>query len=319
MQIQHLLEKHAAAIVEGSMYDLLHRGAGDLFDPTLGHLGLLYSDRGVEILRDTYCRYIEAAHAYQFPILLFTPTWRANQERMEASPLGKKNFNHDAAQFLSRLKRDAVERTGATVLIGGLLGCKNDCYRPQEALSAPEAALFHKPQVQALGNTDVDFVFASTLPSSEEALGIAIAASATGKPYILSFVLDSHGALLDGISLVEAMRKIDSRAPVMPLGYFVNCVHPEAVRVGLTKNPDHIDFIHQRLLGVQGNTSKVEAAKLDTLTGLQTEDPTTFAKETLSLREALGVRCFGGCCGTSPEHISEIARLLSLQRLDTAE
>ena len=57
------------------------------------------------------------------------------------------------------------------------MACKGDAYRPEEALSKEEAALFHREQAEALAQSGVDFIKAATLPAFSEAYGIASATS----------------------------------------------------------------------------------------------------------------------------------------------
>ncbi|ESP92381.1 hypothetical protein PL2TA16_04503, partial [Pseudoalteromonas luteoviolacea 2ta16] len=42
------------------------------------------------------------------------------------------NINADAVKFMNKI-RDEKKAAKSTILIGGMVGCKNDCYRPQEA------------------------------------------------------------------------------------------------------------------------------------------------------------------------------------------
>ena len=86
------------------MYDRLKRLAGDLFDPELAHLGLIYSDAGRAALRTAYGDYISAAVDSSLPAVVFTPTWRANQERIPRSILKKHPVNEEAATFILTLK-----------------------------------------------------------------------------------------------------------------------------------------------------------------------------------------------------------------------
>lgn len=295
-------------LVEGSMYDRLKRLAGDRFDPELAHLGLIYSDEGREALRTAYGEYIQASIDSSLPIVVFTPTWRANQERSSRSPLSSRNVNDEAAKFVIGLRDDFGREPG--VFVGGLIGCKNDCYSPEQALSSEAAEKFHSPQVLTLASSGVDFLFASTLPSLSEALGIARAMAQTGKPYVLSFVADQSGAILDGTPLPKVFSEIDSSVSRKPLGFFVNCTHPTALVSGITALGSMAERLRGRLIGFQGNTSRRDPREFDSLPSLETEAPDDFAIATIELREKLGLNMLGGCCGTGPQHIRAIGSLL---------
>lgn len=294
-------------LVEGSMFDRLRRLAGDEFDDQLAHLGLVYSEQGKSALRTAYASYADAALAVGLPVVLFTPTWRANQERLSLSALSGRDVNQDATEFLVTV-RDSYPR--GQVFIGGLVGCKNDCYSPEQGLPVEASQHFHAPQVSALGVSPVDFLFASTLPAVPEAIGLACAMAETDKPYILSFVADADGLTLDGVRLEEAFARIDGAVSRKPLGYFVNCTHPVGLLSGLEKSGARAESLEGRLIGFQGNTSRRDPRDFDTLPELETEDPLSFGKATIELRDRFGLGLLGGCCGTGPEHIEAIGKLL---------
>lgn len=307
MQFADKVRSGDRLLVEGSMFDRLKRLAGDDFDSQLAHLGLVYTERGQEALRTAYCSYADAARATELPIVLFTPTWRANQERVSLSSLRDRDVNQDATDFLVKV-RDSYPR--GQVFIGGLVGCKNDCYSPQQGLTSDASQQFHGPQIVALGASGVDFLFASTLPAVPEAIGLARAMAHTDKPYILSFVADGNGLTLDGLKLEEAFAKIDGSVSRKPLGYFVNCTHPVGLLSGLQRSGASAESLAERLIGFQGNTSRRDPRDFDSLPQLETEDPVGFASATIELMDQFGLSLLGGCCGTGPEHIQAIGQLL---------
>jgi S-methylmethionine-dependent homocysteine/selenocysteine methylase len=171
-----------------------------------------------------------------------TPTWRANRERLER--VGElRNVNADAVKFIRELQAGWGSFAGK-VLVGGLMSCKNDCYLPKQGLSRSEAQVFHAWQSQRLAAAGVDFLIAQTLPALPEALGLAQALAATEIPYIISFVINREGLMLDGHSLVEAIATIDSMVKKIPVGYMVNCAYPSFLKVG--QEPE---AVVSRLLG----------------------------------------------------------------------
>ncbi|MEN9846077.1 MAG: homocysteine S-methyltransferase protein [Pseudomonadota bacterium] len=294
-------------LVEGSMFDRLKRLAGDDFDSQLAHLGLVYSERGQEALRTAYGSYADAARATGLPIVLFTPTWRANQERVSHSSFRGRDVNQDGTDFLVKVRESYAP---GEIFIGGLVGCKNDCYSPKQGLASDASQLFHAPQIAVLGASEVDFLFASTLPAVPEAIGLARAMADTDKPYILSFVADSNGLTLDGRRLEDAFAEIDRAVSRRPLGYFVNCTHPVGLLSGLQSSSASVKALEGRLIGFQGNTSRRDPRDFDSLPQLESEDPSSFASATMQLRDRWGLRLLGGCCGTGPEHIQAIGNLL---------
>lgn len=311
MQIEQAINKQTPILAEGSMYDRLMRLAGELFDPELGHLGLIQSEQGKETLKSTYSSYIDVASTANLPIVIFTPTWKANPDRINRSSMKSQTINQDAAKFVLNFRDKLNAESRVQIFVGGLMGCRGDCYDPSVALSEKDAEKFHSTQSNALAESGVDFLFASTLPAVSEAKGIGLAMAATNRPYILSFVVDQHGNVLDGTPLPEAIRLVDESVARIPLGYFVNCVHPSILYSGLDLITNGLNIVQERLIGFQGNTSTRDPREFDSLEELETEDPESFARASLHLQRRYGLKILGGCCGTGPEHIEAIAKLLN--------
>lgn len=293
------------------MYDRLLRQAREMFDPELGHLGLINSVDGREVLENTYREYLNVARETDHPIVVFTPTWRANQERVTRAGKELSTVNAAAVAFVRHVCARFRAADGPQIYIGGLSGCKNDCYDPAASLDEVESERFHAPQISALAGAGADFLFASTLPAVREAIGIARPMARTGLPYVLSFVADGNGAVLDGTSLAEAFAQIDAAVHPNPLGYFINCIHPEILAEGLDRWPRGADSLRGRLIGFQGNTSRADPRTFDSLPALETESPGSFAEATIRLRDRLGLSILGGCCGTGPEHIHALGEKLA--------
>ena len=85
-----------------------------------------------------------------------------------------------------------------------------------------EAFHFHAWQAKKLAAAGLDLLLAATLPALSEATGLALALAATGKPYLISFVVRPQGTLLDGTPLKEAIAVIDAAATPAPLAYLIN-------------------------------------------------------------------------------------------------
>jgi S-methylmethionine-dependent homocysteine/selenocysteine methylase len=284
-----------AAIVE----PLRRAGTIDLH-PGLVHAPLIYDDRGAELLANLYHSYMGVAVRAGLPFIMCTPTWRTNRQRIEDSGITT-DINSDAVLFLMNI-REAYGRTSAAIRIGGIVGCKNDCYRPEEGLPASEAERFHAWQIERLADAGVDFLIAETLPNVEEAKGIALAMEATGLPYVISFVVDRHGRVLDGTKLPAAVEAIDGVTKRRALGCMVNCAYPTFIRASY-QPPELFD----RLIGCLANGSSLDHCDLDGADQLQMESVEEWAEEMLALNREHGVRVLGGCCGTGMEHLEYIA------------
>jgi homocysteine S-methyltransferase len=279
----------------------LRRDPAVTLDPYIAHAGFIYEPAAASALAAIYREYLDIAAGARLPLVSFSPTWRANPERVRAAGLAHRDVNGDGVRFLKQIR---AEYDGA-VFIGGLLGCRGDAYRPEEALVEADAARFHAPQARALADAGADFLCAATLPAASEARGIARALAAFALPYTLSFIITAEGSLLDGTPLREVIASIDSAVSPAPAAYLVNCVHPTALEIALERAP------LLRLAGFQANTSRRGPRELDGLDQLDTEEPAAFADAMLRLHRRFGLRILGGCCGTGAAHIRALAARLA--------
>ncbi len=297
-------------LTEGAVVERVRRGGQEPLDPHLANAGLVLRAKGRAVLGQIFSSYLDVALRHRLPLLLLTPTWRANPDRMRRAGLSETvDLNGDAVRYLSELVERSGEASG-TVFVGGLLGCRGDAYRAEEGLPALEAEAFHRPQAMALAAAGVDFLLAATMPALAEAVGMARALAAAGPPYLVSFIVRETGRLLDGTPLDEAIDAVDRAASPAPAAFLVNCVHPAVLRRALL-TPHAVGSSRRRLIGLQGNTSSLSPEELDGRPDLDTSDPESFAEAMVSLRDEFGLRVLGGCCGTDEGHLEALARRLS--------
>jgi homocysteine S-methyltransferase len=300
----------SVVLAEGAVIERLNRHPSIRLDPVLINTSLIYDEAGRVEMTRIYREYIDVGYRSDLPFLLATPTWRANGERIPASSYRDKDVIGDTVRFMTDL-RSAYGPYGEKVLLGGLLSCKGDSYKPAEALPEKDALEFHRWQVGKLAETDIDFLHAATLPALSEAMGLARAMAETGRPYLLSFVIRPSGHLLDGTSLSRAIAVIDEAVHPKPWIYMVNCVHPTVLETALKNEPPEVT---SRLMGIQANTSARSPEELDNSTETQTEEPEVYAAAMVRLHRQFGIKILGGCCGSDGRHIEAIARLLEASR-----
>jgi S-methylmethionine-dependent homocysteine/selenocysteine methylase len=308
MNFENMIAVSTVLLTEGSVVERINRDSSVNLDPHICHSGLIYDSKGKAVLKKIYMEYLDIGKRYNIPILSLAPTWRANPERIKKSAFGKyENINQDCVNFLKGI-RESYSKYSKLIFIGGMMACRGDAYRPQEALSKVAAALFHQEQAACLAESGADFIKAATLPAVSEAYGIASAISSHKIPYILSFVIKPDGTILDGTPLHEAIELIDSEIEPQPLFYMVNCVHPTIFEQAMAKEIIFSKKITDRLLGFQANTSSKSPDELDNLAYLDTSDPEEFSASMISLHNRFGLKILGGCCGSDSTHITAIAK-----------
>lgn len=294
--MKKFIEDNAFILMEAAIVEQLRRSGDVKLHYSLLNAPLIYDRDGRLALKNLYQSYIDIANTAGVPFLMCTPTWRASKSRVYSSNASR-SINSDASIFMKEI-RDSQAHATSIIKIGGMIGCKNDCYQPDEGLGITESQQFHAWQIDQLAYAGVDFLIAETLPNVEEANGIAKAMAKTGLPYIISFVINRNGYVLDGTSLSDAVNSIDSNTEVQPLAYMVNCAYPDFISAA-----EQPKALFSRLLGCQANASALDHCDLDNSDELSVEDVSEWGEEMLGLNRLYGMKILGGCCGTGSEHL----------------
>ena len=300
INMKAILEKHNLILMEAAIIEQLRRANRVRLHPDLEHAPLIYDDRGRQELQGLYHAYMSIAVEAELPFIMCTPTWRTNYARVTQSQVNS-DINADAVRFMQDI-RDTQSSGASVIKLGGLVSCKHDCYRPEQGLSLAEAETFHAWQVDQLAQAGVDFLIAETLPNVEEATGIAKAVEKTATPYIISFVINRNGCVLDGTTLSQAVAEIDTATARPPLGYMINCSYPTFLRA-----QEQSTHLFTRLIGCQANASSLDHCDLDSSAQLKAEDVAQWGREMLNLNRNYGVKILGGCCGTGAAHLRYLA------------
>jgi S-methylmethionine-dependent homocysteine/selenocysteine methylase len=298
--MKKILDSKDLILIEASVVERLRRSGNVQLHPRLVHAQLIYDSRGRRELNEIYQSYIDIASKAALPLIICTPTWRANHERVLESGVSM-NVNSDAVEFVKQLRENQTG-TQAPIIVGGLIGNKNDCYKHEEGLPVEASEEFHSWQVEELAKAGPDFLIAETIPTVQEAAGIARAMEATDLPYIIGFVINRNGCVLDGTPLHEAVGTVDGAVKTSPLGFMVNCAHPSFLCV--SKQPSRL---FDRLIGYQANASSLDHADLEGAEEVHADSISEWGDMMLSLNRKNGIKILGGCCGTGVDHLSYLA------------
>ncbi len=304
MNFKNVMDSGNKVLMEGALGERLKREYGLTFDENVAMAGLVKAPKGRAALQALWNSYIEIAKEHDLPFLATTPTRRANRERIAQSEFDE-NLIRDNVEFLKRVRREA---NIANMFIGGLMGCKGDAYTADLILTADEARDFHSWQCDLFKKAEVDFLFAGIMPALSEAIGMAQAMEATGLPYIISFMIEKNGRLIDGTTIYEAICNIDAQVSRQPLCYMTNCVHPDVLYEGLNQPFNQTDTLRRRFKGIQANTSPLSPAELDGASDLKSSDPDLLASSIVKLSKVMDLSIVGGCCGTDHHHMEAITK-----------
>jgi len=194
------------------------------------------------------------------------------------------------------------------ILISGCLGPSGDGYRAGQVPEVEDAVAYHVTQIDSFAAGGADLVTSFTLTSTNEALGVALAARTVGLPCVIGLTVETDGRLPSGTTLQHAIETIDEVTAASPEHYMINCAHPSHVLPALDDQ-----WWTRRVRAVRANASCCSHSELDSMTELDEGDPAELAAGFGELRARLPeLVVVGGCCGTDVRHVRAMAEALVL-------
>jgi len=232
--------------------------------------------------------------------IILTNTFGGNRHRLALHALDDKV--HEINDAAVRIAKQAALKFGA--LVAGSLGPLGALLAPLGPVSAEEALDAFKEQVDGLtagtrdrdGNSAIDLLWIETMSSLDEAtIAIDACRALSALPVAVTMSFDTNRHTMMGVSPENAVKALlDAGASAVG----VNCGN------SLDDNEAAITQMREAdpeaLLIVKSNAGIPEwqGAKLS-----YSATPELMADFTRRLQD-LGVQLLGGCCGTTPEHIS---------------
>ncbi|MBR2439249.1 MAG: bifunctional homocysteine S-methyltransferase/methylenetetrahydrofolate reductase [Lentisphaeria bacterium] len=228
--------------------------------------------------------------------VLTTNSYGANFNNLCKFGLGDKVAEINAASV-----RIAKEVAGDSLLIAGSVGPLGEL---TEAAGTTEeaAAGMLRDQISALAGEGADFIQFETIASKNDILR-ALAAMKLFNfaiPYVISCVFQVDGTMPDGTSAEEVFSLLKN-TEVPPTAFGMNCgLGPDQMLTAFEK----IVKLSELPVIVQPNTGAPKNVGGRSISMCSPEYFTTYCMRYV----ALGAKGVGGCCGTTPEDILDMAR-----------
>ena len=89
MDFEATFRQNRLILAEGAVIELLRRSGNVLLHPHLENALLIYDKTGRSTLTDIYGDYASIATRAGVPMIMFTPTWRANPHRIAAARVNR--------------------------------------------------------------------------------------------------------------------------------------------------------------------------------------------------------------------------------------
>lgn len=243
------------------------------------------------IIRDIHTGYANAGAD-----IIYTSTFGANRIKLSQYSLDNVfEINRD----LVRLARQAV---GKNILLAGDIGSTGHLVEPFGDLPFEEAVESFKGQIRGLLEGGVDLFVIETITDIQEARAALLAVRETMDKFVMvTLTFEESGQTLSGTDPVTALITLQS------LG-------ADAVGCNCSTGPEAMipHIAAMKPFATVPLVAKPNAG-MPRLIGDKTVfdmDARTFGKFGLAFAEA-GVNLLGGCCGTTPEYISEVRNQLA--------
>lgn len=245
-----------------------------------------------EVLKELQRAYVEAGSE-----IVYAPTFGANG--ISLMNFGLEKQVTEMNRHLLAISKEAV---GARALVAGDLTTTGKLLEPRGDLSYETLYQIYQEQIKALADAGADLLVAETMLSVDETVAALDAAqSVCDLPVMCTLSLEADGTALYGGNAVEAVMTLQEMgAAAVGLNCSVGPDQLEAV-VANMKKVAQVPIIAKPNAGMPVINEKGEASY-----SMNAQD---FARYTRKLVEA-GAGIVGGCCGTTPEYIRELARVL---------
>lgn len=245
-----------------------------------------------EVLQELQRAYVEAGSE-----IVYAPTFAANR-------ISLKNFGLEdkVTELNTRLVKISREAVGNKALVAGDLTTTGQLLEPRGDLSYEMLYQAYREQIKALTDAGADLLVAETMLSVDETVAALDAAqSVCDLAVMCTLSLEADGTAMYGGNAVEAVVTLQEMgAAAVGLNCSVGPDQLEAVIANM-KAVAQVPIIAKPNAGMPVINELGEA-----LYDMNAQD---FAFHTKKLVE-LGAGIVGGCCGTTPEYIRCLAKLL---------
>lgn len=247
-----------------------------------------------DLLRDIHADYVDAGAD-----ILTACTFRTTHHTL--STAGYDDDPRELTSLAVDIARKATKKSNRRVLVAGSMAPLEDCYAPDRTPDAATLAQEHLANAQTLLAAGVDLILVETMPTAREALAASRAATtaAHGRvPVIVSLLARPGQQLFDGSALSTAVAALTD-LPVELIA--VNCCSTDACTQAMRDLRST-----GRPFGAYANAHQPDG------TFGQVSAPFDVAAYGRSVEGWLdaGATLVGGCCGTRPEHIAHLRKLI---------
>jgi methionine synthase / methylenetetrahydrofolate reductase(NADPH) len=283
----HILKrlKNEVLTGDGAIGTMLYT-KGVSLESNFEHLNLVRPNLVAELARE----YVAAGAQ-----VIETNTFGANYTKLSAIGLG-----HKVAEINLAGARIAREEAGGTVLVAGSVGPLVAIKGEERERAIPEMEDFFRIQCSALAEGGVDFLLLETFTSLQQLKLAVRVARETGLPVSASLSFLEGGRSGDGSSVESFCHEMET-------------IGADMIGANCGAGPLELLKVIKRMATLTGKpiSAYANSGFPEYLDGryIYRATPDYFAAMALEM-VAAGANLVGGCCGTTPDHITALARTI---------
>jgi len=223
--------------------------------------------------------------------IITTNTFRTNP-----LALGDISLSKDEVKKAVSLAKQAVKNE--KIYIAGSNAPVEDCYQKERTLNYNELQKNHTYHIDFLIHSNVDFILNETQSHLDEIRIICEHCFANSIPYVVSLYIDENLNILSG-EKVEDVVEFVWKQDALAVG--INCISAEVFsKLMKNLNTENINF------GFYLNSLEGSNKDSNIICSLSPSEYGKTVRNYLNLKPSF----IGACCGSSPEHIKEIKKII---------
>lgn len=282
------LEEHTTLIADGATGTMLQRAG---LEP--GTAPERWNLENPDAVRALHRSYIVAGAN-----MVLTNTFGGTSIRLK-----REGLDDRAAEISRTAAQLACAEAGEAVLVVGDIGPTGEMLAPLGTLSYEDAMSAFAEQAAALAEGGADVILIETMSDlTEMQAAIEGARSVTDLPLLTTMSFDTKGRTMMGVKPERAAKTLQS-LDVAVMGANCGRTLTETLEAVLKMR----EAVPDAVLMAKPNAGLPHAEGGDLVYDVTPDVMADYARRFVA--EA-GVRIFGGCCGSTPEHIAAIAKAL---------
>ena len=248
-----------------------------------------------DVIQNLQRAYIEAGSN-----IIYAPTFGGN--RVSLTMHGLQDRMEEINRTLVSYLREVADAADHKVYVAADITTSGKMMAPAGEMTYEAAFEMYQEQIGILKDSGVDLIVAETMINIEETLAAVDAASTVCElPIMCTMTVDADGSIFSGGNAIEAAVSLEAAGA-------------DAVGVNCSVGPDQLVSV---IRNIKENVSIPVIAKPnagmpfidDNGNAIYSMNAPDFARHVKALIDA-GAGIVGGCCGTTPEYIREVAKMI---------